>query len=361
MSRSTHTILVTAAISALIAPLTAQTTTVFPSDYATVAEGPNNSPNLPLAFGTSRVLCVYDRLDLDIPVGARIQKLGFRQDATLTTMDAGRALQLEIRMGYTTAASTAPGNNFDNVYAAPPVTVFGPALFTLPNLRDAANPLADGRLLIPLTTAFPYEPDNRNLVVEYRVFGNSGGGTSFNYRLDRADFHSPVVNGPAGCAHSGGGTPRLTVEPCRVQGQFSAALATGPANSLAVLMVATGAQLLPPFSLQALVPGIAPACMGQIPVAGAMTLSAITGTTGSASFTFNIPNNAALYNDVWLANQVACFDFFAPGGVVVSNGAQVQIGVRPRSSILASQGPPATVITGTVNTNYAPVAFFEYQ
>lgn len=38
--------------------LAAQSTTVFPAEYAAVAEGPFNSPNLPVANGTSRVMAV---------------------------------------------------------------------------------------------------------------------------------------------------------------------------------------------------------------------------------------------------------------------------------------------------------------
>lgn len=55
------------------------------------------------------------------------------------------------------------------------------------------------------------------------------------------------------------------------------------------------------------------------------------------------------------------FDFFAPGGVALSNGAEVPIGVRPRASIVAAQGPPASVTTGRINLNYCPVSCFRYQ
>ena len=58
----------------------AQNVAVFPDDYVAVTEGPFNSPNLPLASGTSRVQCLYNGLDMPVPVGDMITKLGFRED-----------------------------------------------------------------------------------------------------------------------------------------------------------------------------------------------------------------------------------------------------------------------------------------
>jgi hypothetical protein len=343
-----------------LAAVPAQTTTVFPAEYAAVAEGPFNSPNLPFANGTSRVMVVYDRLDIDVPVGATVTQLGFRQDATLTAMDAGRSLQLEVRVGYTTNPSAAPVTNFDANYDGAPTTVFGPAAFVLPNLRDAQNPLADGKFFVNLTTPFVYAPGNRNLVVEYRVLGNSGGGTSFNYRLDRADFYSPVVNGPAGCQHSGGGVPALTASPVRIGASLSLTGSTGPANSVALMVISLGNRLATPFPLDLVFAGAAPTCTGQLVPGSLSTLLAVTSTTGGSTFSYPIPNQAAL-NDLWLSHQLLLLDAFAPGGVVVSNGTEVQIGIRPRTTIVAAQGPPATVTTGALQANYCPVAFFTWQ
>lgn len=341
------------------AGLAAQTTSIFPAEYTAVAEGPFNSPNLPLAFGTSRVQIVYDQQDLTVPAGASITHLGFRQDATLTTLDSGRALQLEVRMGYTSNNANSPSTTFDSNFDGAPVTVFGPALFQLPNLRDAANPLPNGQFFLPLTTPFVYAPAGRNLVVEYRVFGNSGGGTSWNYRLDRADFHSPVLAGPAGCPHSGGPTPTLTATPVRVGATLSLTGASGPANSFALLVVNAGSRLAAPYPLDFVFPGIAAACTGQMAPGNFATLGAGTSTSGGFTFSYAIPNNAAL-NDLWLSHQTVLLDAFAPGGVAVSNGLEVQVGIKPRSSIVAAQGVP-TMATGTLNANYAPVAFFTWQ
>jgi hypothetical protein len=342
--------------------LAAQNVAIFPADYANVADGPFNSPNLPLANGTGRGQVVYEQWDLPVPIGASIRRLGFRQDSALTTMDAGRGLQLEIRMGYTTATSANLSTTLDSNFAGTPVTVFGPAVYQLPNLRDTANPLPDGRFFIDLTTPFVYSPAaNQNLLVEYRIYGNSAGGSSFNYRLDRADFYSPVVNGTAGCPHSGGGTPTLALSPVRTGSSFSATIASGPGNSFAVLLLAIGSPLVQPFSLQPFVAGIAPACQGQIPVLGASSMTGFTSGTGAATFTLNIPNQRVPYNDLIVGSQAAFFDLFAPGGLVVSNGAQVQIGIQPQTTVVWGSGPPSAVTTGSQNLRYCPVALFGWQ
>jgi hypothetical protein len=342
------------------AGLVAQTNSIFPAEYSAVAEGPFNSPNLPFANGTSRVLIVYDQQDLAVPTGASITRLGFRQDATLTTMDTGRSLQLEVRMGYTTASATAPSSTFDTNYDGAPVTVFGPAFFQLPNLRDAANPLPNGQFFVPLTTPFVYTPAGRNLVVEYRVLGNSGGGTAFTFRLDRADFFSPVLAGAAGCQHSGGTTPTLTASPVRTGATLTLTGATGPANSFALLIVNVGNRLVAPYALDIVFPGISPLCTGQIAPGSFATLGAGTTSSGGFTFSYAVPNHAAL-NDLWLSHQALLLDAFTPGGFATSNGVEVQVGIRPRSSIVAAQGLPATLTTGSVNANYAPVAYFTWQ
>jgi hypothetical protein len=356
---SPRTLLPLVAVTAA-AGLAAQQTAVFPAEYTAVAEGPNNSPNLPLANGSSRVMVVYDRADMAVPDGASITQLGFRQDGTLTAMDTGRALQLEIRMGWTTASATAPSTTFDTNYDAPPVTVFGPGLFQLPNLRDASNPLPNGQLFVPLAAPFVYAPAGRNLVVEYRVSGNSGGGSSFNYRLDRADFYSPVLTGSPGCATSGNQVPVLNANPTRIGQTLTLTGTTGPANSFGVIAIDVGGRLAAPFPLDVVFGGIAPTCTGQLLPVNLATLGAATTTTGGFTASYAIPNVPAL-NDLWVAHQALLIDVFAPGGLVVSNGVEVQIGIRPRTSIVAAQGLPSQLTTGTLNANYAPVAFFTWQ
>ncbi|MCC7395948.1 MAG: hypothetical protein IT455_02665 [Planctomycetes bacterium] len=344
----------------LAAGLAAQTTGVFPADYTAVAEGPQNSPNLPLANGTSRVLIVYDQRDLPVPAGAAITRLGFRQDATLTTMDAGKALQLEVRMGYTTNSAISPSTTFDANYHGAPRTVFGPALFTLPNLRDAQNPLPDGRFFIDLTTPFVYQPNGRNLVVEYRVLGNSAGGAAFSYRLDRADYYSPTATGVPGCQHSGGGVPQLGCAAVRTGLSETVTGTTCPANTLGVVFLNLGEGLAPtPFPLTLLFPDVSASCMGQLLPGNLATLSATTSPSGGLSISYAIPANEAFYGLV-ISHQALFLDLFAPGGLVASNAAQVRVGTRPRTAVVAAQGPPASLTTGTLTQHFAPVAFFTW-
>lgn len=338
----------------------AQTTQVFPSDYTAVAEGPFNSPNLPLANGTSRTQCLYDSVALPIASGQQITRLGFRQDATQTAMNAGRSLQLEVRMGYSTFTAANVTATFDTNYSAPPVTVFGPALFVLPNLRDTANPLPNGQFFLNLTTPFVYAPAGRNLIVEYRVFGTSGGGTAFNYVLDRADYYSVVTSGPAGCVHSGGGPAVLVTQPTRPGQYFDATVNAAPANTVGVMAISVGSGLVPAYSLTAVFGGISPTCMGQLSPAGLATLGGATSANGYMNHYFLIPNNLA-FAGLPISSQGLFLDFFAPGGVVVSNGAEVVTGTNPRTSVVYAQGAPTGSLTGSVAYNYCPVAFFTHQ
>jgi hypothetical protein len=334
---------------------------IYPADYTAVPEGPLNSPNLPLALGTSRVMCLYEAGQLGVPAGNTITQLGFRQDATTAATDNGRQLQLEVRIGYTTATVTTMVTNFDNNYAAPPVTVFGPALFTLPNLRDAAAPLPNGQLWLTLTTPFVYAPaPGQNLLVEYRVFGTSGGGGSFTYRLDRADYWSPVSYGSPGCAHSTGGVPSLTVQPTRPGLNYSCSLSSAPANSVGILLVDIGNSLVAPYPLAPIIPGIQLNCTGQLQPFGLASLSGATGASGTASWSFAIPNDNA-FAQLPISSQAVWLDFFSPAGLVVSRGAEVRTGLRPRSTVLSATGAPTVVVTGTLSTYYCPVAFFAHQ
>ncbi len=346
---------------ALFTPLAlAQTTSIFPDEYVAVGEGPLNSPNYPLAYGTSRVQVLYDRTDVAIPLGHAITRLGFRQDATLTTMDAGRTLQLEVRMGFSANTPATMVTTFDTNYVAPPVTVFGPATFVLPNLRDATNPLPGGQFFVNLTTPFVYAPGaGENLVVEYRIFGTSGGGAAFNYRLDRADYYSPVTYGPAGCQHSGNGVPNLTVAPTRPGLSYSCSIASGPANSPAVLAINLGVGLVPAYDLSSIFAGISPTCTGQINPIGLATFGGATNTGGATSWSFAIPNNPA-FADFVISSQALFLDFFAPGGLVVSRGGEVLTGSQPRTAIVSAQGAPTVVTTGSKLNNYCPVAFFTH-
>ncbi|MFT6082929.1 MAG: hypothetical protein ACI8UD_003929 [Planctomycetota bacterium] len=352
-------ILHTFPLALLCAATTAQIA-VFPDEYVAVPEGPFNSNTLPLSRGTSRVQCLYDLVDLSIPVGNQITRLGFREDGTTTQIDQGIAMQVEIRMGWSTFDHQSMTTNFDTNYDTPPVTVFGPALYTPPALRDPNTPLPNGQFFINLNTPFDFTPNGRNLVVEYRVFGTANGGAPFTYRVDRADYYSTVSFGPAGCAHSGGNTPNHSVNPTRPGLSWFGNITGGPINQPAFLAINVGNTFSAPYPLGAVFPGISPLCTGQMNLTGTVLLSGITGSSGSESWSFSIPNDN-VFGDMHISSQAIFLDFFSPGQVVVSNAADVFTGIRPRTSIIAASGPPTSVVTGSKSTNYCPVAFFDHQ
>ncbi|MCA8954278.1 MAG: hypothetical protein KDE27_32520 [Planctomycetes bacterium] len=355
---TTKFLLLFSTLGAAIAP--AQNEAIFPDEYEAVAEGPFDSPRVPFARGISRVMFVYEAVDIAVPTGNQITRIGFREDGTLTAMDPGRVLQLEIRMGYTTETAATISGTFATQYSGTPVTVFGPAMLTLPNLRDSANPLPNGQFFVPFSTPFQYDPSQGNLLVEYLVYGNNAGGAPWNYRLDRADYYATRNYGPGGCQHSGGQTPTLTIANMRPGSNYSTTLASAPQSAFAVLSIVPGAQLVAPYSLQNLVPGIAPTCTGQIPLVGNLPLTGLTSASGAKTWTFAIPNDPS-FADFRFASQAAVFDFFAPGGAVVSPGGEVTVGVSPRCSVVVGVGPPITTPSGTVTRNYCPVTFFTHQ
>ncbi|MCA8965302.1 MAG: hypothetical protein H6838_05105 [Planctomycetes bacterium] len=336
--------------------LPAQGTAVFPSDHATVLNGDFSSPNWPYAYGVSRIMAVYETWDLGVPAGRPITRIGFRQDGT--TMSLGKSLQLQVLMGPTDRTAADALTNFDNNYFSPPTSVFGPALYTLPDLGNISNPNPNGNM-VWLTLSTPYTPvAGKNLAVEFRIIANNNGGAAFNYYLDRADYVSPRVTGPAGCPHSGNQIAQLQSLETKVGGTWYCDLNHAPANQLATWLITFGT-LQPQYSLAPLIPGISPACNGQLPLNGLFAVSAMTNSNGYYRLSTPIPNHRA-FNDLTISSQVVCFDFFSPGGVAVSNADQMQVGIAPAMSVIYSQGS-ATATTGNVSRNYGIVTFFDWQ
>lgn len=353
-----RTIVASLTLPVLLGYATAQQTAIFPPDYVGVAEGPLNSINLPLAYGTSRVQMVFDTVSMSVPVGQQISAIGWREDTQVTSMNAGRSLQLEVRVGYTTYTAANITSNFDNNWAGTPTTVFGPALFVLPNLRDPNAPLPGGRFNLSVTPFTFAPPTGQNLLVEFRIYGTSGGGSPFTYFLDRADYVSPVASGPAGCPHTTG-TANLSFEPTRPGLFFSASVTTGPTVSPCALALNLGSPLATPYPLTSLFAGISPACTGQVP-APFSAFSNTTGGGGTASWGFLIPNNIA-FSGMVISGQALFLDFFSPGGVVVSNGRQVTLGTNPRGTIVYANQPPTSATSGSISRNYVPVTFFTHN
>ncbi|MCA8952099.1 MAG: hypothetical protein KDE27_21495 [Planctomycetes bacterium] len=337
--------------------LFAQGTATFPSDHAAIPNGYSSQNWYPFSWGVSRQMAVYESWDLTIPAGRQITRIGFRADGT--TLAYGKMLQLEIRMGQTQETAASMLSNFDNNYLGTPTTVFGPALYSMPDLNNVLNPNPDGAYVwVTLTTPYTFDP-TENLLVEWRVHANNAGGAAFNYPLDRAQFISPIITGPNGCAHSGNQIPELLSRPARTGRIWYCDLTKGPANQLAAWFINLGSPLQTPFSLAPFFPGIGATCEGQVQLNNLFSLTAMTGSTGYYSFQVPIPNDR-IFNDLTISSQAACFDFFSPGGVVVSNGDQMQIGIDPAMTILASQGNVAAT-TGGLYRNYGAITLFDYN
>lgn len=334
----------------------AQTVT-FPSDHTAIPDGASSQNWFPYSYGIGRFQAVYERWDLQVPVGRMINRIGFRADPNV--MSLGRSLQLEVRMGQTDRDADTLDSTYDANWNGAPTTVFGPALFTLPDLNNPANPNPGGAVVwLNLTT--PFTPStSRNLLIEWRVLANNNGGAAFPYELDVPAFVSPVIQGITGCPHSGNQTATLASQPVRVGGIWYDYLQAAPASQLAFLLVNVNTPLTTPFPLSAFVPGIAPTCQGQVAPGNLFALGTVTDGSGGALFWTSIPNDR-LFNDTILATQALCFDFFAPGGIVVSNAEQVQIGIDPAASALWSQGN-ANATTGGIYYHWVPVTVFGHN
>lgn len=335
----------------IAAGLSAQTTYTFPSDHANIGNGATYSSNLPYAYGVSRVQAVYEAWDLLVPRSTSISRIGFRQDGT--NASTGHALQLEVLMGYTNNTAANISATYASNYAGAMTSVFGPALYTLPTLTSAGG----ATIWLNLTTPFVYNPPaGQNLLVEWRVTANNNGNAAFTYYLDAAQFVSQVTAGPAGCPHSGNNTAVLTSQPTAVSGYWSMYLSAAPASSFFFLLQSvqplTAAYPLSPF-----IPGIGATCTGQLPLNGLFVTTGSTNTGGAYSWSTLVPNRRVL-NDVIVSSQAAILDFFAPGGIVVSNGDQMQLGIAPAESFVYSQGS-TTAASGSVAANYGVVTLFQ--
>ncbi len=162
---------------------------------------------------------------------------------------------------------------------------------------------------------------------------NSIGGQSFSYPLDRATFDSPVVTGTGGCPHSGGPVPSLESRHSKIGGTWYLDLTQAPAGQPVIQFLNVGLPLSTPFPLDVVFPGVQPSCQINLSGQSLFSVASMTTAQGTKTFTLAIPYTLA-WNDLVLSSQAFCFDFFAPGGLVTSNGDQMQLGVDPAMSLL---------------------------
>jgi hypothetical protein len=333
--------------------LSAQTVVTFPSDHANIANGSTSVSNFPYSSGVSRTMAVYESWDLLVPNGTPITRIGFRRDGTASL--TARSLMLEVRMGTTAHTAASLGSNFDNNYSSPPTTVFGPALYSLPTITGSPG---GQQIWLTLTTPYVFNAAS-NLLVEWRITANSNGNASFSYALDRGTFDSPLVSGPVGCPSSGGQTPDLQSTRAAIGQNWRLSLTHAPASSLTFWLATVNSPLVSPYPLASIVPGIAPACTGQIDLGSVAVVNVLTSGSGAYTWNIPVPNERVRWHDAIIASQCASLDLFAPGGVVVSNGDQIQFGIVPANSIIIGAGN-ASAATGTVTRNHGIVTLFEY-
>ncbi|HLQ37609.1 MAG TPA: hypothetical protein VK348_07400, partial [Planctomycetota bacterium] len=81
---------------------------------------------------------------------------------------------------------------------------------------------------------------------------------------------------------------------------------------------------------------------------------------GSHSWSISVPNNRIPWHQATMETQAAILDFFAPGGVVVSNGDQVKFGIDPANTVIYAQGS-STATTGSVQRHFGLVTLFQYN
>ena len=331
-----------------VSTLAAQTSIVFPSTHQNIADGAQAIYWFPFSSGISRQQIVYEDWDLNIPANTPITRIGFRQDS-VGGGAPGRQLQMEVRIGTTTATASSLGTNYDNNFASAPQVVFAQGLYSLPAITASAPGI------VWVNFATPYQYPGGNLLVEFKVFANNNGNQAFSYYLDQASYVSPVANGVQGCLHSGNQRPVLTNSPTQVGSNWNLALSSAPSNTAVALLLAPGQPMAAaPYSLQVL--GLDPSCQGQLASTGLVAFSGSTNASGGVNWSVPVPSSLA-FNNYVISSQVAALDFFVPGSLVVSNASEVQFGIAPPSTILYSQGS-ASAATGQVYPNYGVVTLF---
>ena len=339
-------------VLALTATLSAQSTTVFPS-AATSVDGDSVETRFPFGYGISRAMGIYDAWDLQIPDGASITSVGFRQELGRTSPATG--IQLEVYMGPaapTTSArtpSTTFANNYDNT--ATPTRVFGPAVVNLPALNNMAT---TAQIIdIPLSTPYTYDA-SKGLIVEFRVLANSNANQVFNYFIDRSTFFSDTSVFGSGCPSSAGTTPAFAFQPTFIGGNLIANIRQAPASSL-VFFNFDFRRPPPPIDMTAFG---APGC--TLYVAPRFLLSTTSNTSGNATFSISVPDEPAIY-DREIFGQALVFDLFANSlGFVTSNQGTVQLGSRGAMGTVFAQGS-TTAATGSRRGYLGVVTIFGWQ
>jgi hypothetical protein len=351
MRNSIRTLL---SLSALATTIAAQSTAVFPSDHASI-EGSSYQGSFPFSNGISRQQAIYHRRDLTIPNGARISRVGVRQDAASSS--TGYRVQLEVLMGQTTldtrAVANAVTSTFATNYTGTPTTAFARRIVDLPNLTATSARPAPTNVMVALDAPFTYS-NTQNLIVDWMTPANANGNQAFGYYMDFAGTVSATTEFGTACRTSGSSTPRCYFNHTVVGSTCSVNLAGSSGSSPSSLFLGVNRQPNPvPLD------GIGmPGCFLHIDPM--VTVSTNTNSSGGASLSFPVPNELFFIRRSLVAQYVSA-DLFANNlGLVSSNGAQVTIGVAPLLTVVVATGS-TTATTGSVYRDNGSVSVFEYQ
>lgn len=337
---------------ALAAPLCAQdTTSVFPSDHRT-REGAAFSDRGPLSAGVQRSMIVYERWDLELAAGARIRKVGMRQNGD-RNRSAGRGMRLllEVCLAHTRKTARTASPTFADNYDGKPTIAFAKKVFDLPAMSPARTSPSRTTVLVPLDREYRYD-GARNLLVEYRVHANANGGRPFAHPVDVAREFAPSLAYGAGCRTSGGSAPVMNATGGAIGMPWRPAVARGPSSSPAVLMLGAARRNL---DLSAI--GM-PGCrllVDPIVVFDPRT----TSTAGTAAWSIPVPDNPYLVRKTLHVQAVMSDPFANRLGYVTSNGVGTTFGARPAATMI--QASTMTAPRGSLWRHYGLVSVFEWR
>lgn len=334
--------------------LAAQTVAVFPSDHATV-EGSSYQSSFPFSNGISRQQAIYHRRDLTIPNGARITKVGVRQDAASGSI--GYRVQLEVQMGQTTldprAVSNSVTGTFATNYTGSPTTVFARRIVDLPTLAATSARPSPVNVTITLDAPFIFN-NGQNLIVDWMTPANANGNQAFAYYMDSATPISPTSEFGTACRTSGNQTPRCSFQPSVVGNYCSVSLQNSSGSSPSTLFLGVTPQS-PPVPLDSI--GMNGCFLHVNPM---LDLPVTTNSGGYSNSSFPIPNELFYIRRTIVAQYVSA-DLFANSlGLISSNGAQVTFGAYPLMTVVVANGS-TTATSGSVYRDNGAVTVFEYQ
>lgn len=342
-------------------------TATFPSDHAPdltagkekLVDGAAFTQNWPLAAGKSRVMCVYEAVDVKIPNGKTITHVGFQGDGTRKSV--GYKVQLKIYMGKTNfTAKTASATFAKNYLATTRTQVFGGTTGGVVDLPDLGNSLSPGVdrpfVWIKLDSAYTYD-SSKNLVIEYEVLSNSNSSKAFPYYLDVGRLISPVETAGVGCIDSGKNTPVLRSRPTSVDGTWRLDLNNAPGNSNAIMVFSLAKATTP------MIYNGRSDCLIHLDLGAANFVPFLffnkTSTNGYCSWSFTVPDDPALLNDLDIYSQVHVDDFFAKAQLTLSNADHVQIGMDPRMTVIVANSTTAT--SGYAYRKYGLISHFMHK